>query len=284
MPPVLAIDLGGSKLAAALVDGGVVQARREAPTDRAGGPAAWIEAIAGLARDWTGFAAAGAAVTGLVRHGLWRAVNQDTLAVPGEVSLVALLEQRLGVPCIARNDAQAAAWGEFRFGAGMGLDIVFVTVSTGIGGGIVTGGRLIEGHAGLAGHLGITPIQTAEGVCLLEEIAAGRALARLAGERGDPPTVMKAVAAGEDWAIDLLDRVQAPLALALRGLQLMLDPRRIIVGGGLGLAPGYLDRLGHHLEPVAASMRPILCAAALGADAGLIGIADLATTALENGP
>ena len=208
MPPVLAIDLGGSKLAAALVDGGVVQARREAPTDRAGGPS-------GLDRGHrrAGRAAGpasrrpGSRSPGSCGDGLWRAVNQDTLAVPGEVSLVALLEQRLGVPCIARNDAQAAAWGEYRFGAGMGLDIVFVTVSTGIGGGIVTGGRLIEGHAGLAGHLGITPDpDRRREYRLLEEIAVrARAGPPRRRARRSAATVMKAAAAGEAWAIDLLD-------------------------------------------------------------------------------
>lgn len=284
MAPVLAIDLGGTKLAAALVDGGVVQARREVPTDRAGGPVAWIEAIVRLAREWTGFATVGVAVTGLVRHGLWRAVNPATLDVPGDVPLTARLEQRLGVPVVARNDAQAAAWGEFRYGAGQGCDMVFVTVSTGVGGGVVLDGRLVEGHAGLAGHLGITPVQTPEGLRPLEDVASGSALARLAGNGIDARAVTTAAAAGEAWAAGLLDRVQAPLGSALRCLHLILDPERIVVGGGLGLAPGYLDRLERHLEPIAASLRPRLRAAALGADAGLIGVADLATTALEDGP
>lgn len=282
--PVLAIDLGGTKLAAALVDGPRVLERRETPTDRGGGPAAWIEAIARLVDGWSDGRAAGIAVTGLVRDGLWRAVNPDTLAVPDDVPLVATLAARLGMPVLARNDAQAAAWGEYRFGAGRGGTAVFVTVSTGIGGGLVVDGRLVEGRTGLAGHIGITPIETPDGVRRLEDVASGAALARMAEGRGGAGGVTAAALGGEPWATALLDRAIAPLALALRRLHLELDPDCIVIGGGLGLAPGYLDRLEGVLAPLPALMRPRICAAALGADAGLIGIADLAMTAREGEP
>lgn len=282
--PVLAIDLGGSKLAAALVDGAAILERRETPTDRTGGPAAWMDAIARLVEGWTGYRAAGIAVTGLVHAGLWRAVNPDTLPVPDDFPLTATLGGRLGRPVVARNDAQAAAWGEYRFGAGRGGIAVFVTVSTGIGGGLVVDGRLVEGRTGLAGHIGITPIETPDGVRMLEEVASGAALARMAEGRGSAADVTAAALRGEAWATALLDRTIEPLALALRRLHLELDPDSIVIGGGLGLAPGYLDRLEGHLAPLSALMRPQLRAAALGADAGLIGIADLAISALEGKP
>lgn len=279
--PVLAIDLGGTKLAAALVDGPTVLERRETPTDRTGGAAAWIEAAGGLVAGWNGYQAAGIAVTGLVRAGIWQAVNPDTLAVPDDFPLATTLAGRLGMPVTARNDGQAAAWGEYRFGAGRGGTTVFVTVSTGIGGGLVVDGRLLEGRTGLAGHIGITPIETPKGVRMLEEVASGAALARLAQGPGAAAVVTAAALCGEPWATALLDRTIAPLALALRRLHLELDPDSIVIGGGLGLAPGYLDRLEGHLAPLPALMRPRVRAAALGADAGLIGIADLAITALE---
>ena len=278
--PVLAIDLGGTKLAVALVEGARVLARREAPTAPADGVAGWMEAIARLIEGWT-YAAAGIAVTGLVRDGLWRAINPETLPVPDDFPLVATLRGRLGVPVLARNDAQAAAWGEYRFGAGQGGSLAFLTVSTGIGGGLVSAGRLLEGRAGLAGHFGVAPVATPEGVVRLEDLASGRALTRLAAGQGDAPSVTRAAAAGEPWAVALLDRVVEPFALALHALQLGFDPDRIVIGGGLGLAPGYLDCLTRHLAPVPALMRPRICAAALGADAGLIGIADLTHSAPE---
>lgn len=277
--PVLAIDLGGTKLAAALVDGSLVLERREIPTDRTGGAAAWIEAITRLVEGWNDCLAAGIAVTGLVRGGLWRAVNPDTLAVPDDFPLTTILADRLGMPVLARNDAQAAAWGEYRFGAASGGTAVFVTVSTGIGGGLVVDGRLVEGRTGLAGHIGITPIETPDGLRMLEDVASGAALARMAQGRGTAAVVMAAALRGEPWATALLEGAIAPLALALRRLHLELDPDCIVIGGGLGLAPGYLDRLDSVLAPLPALMRPRICAAALGADAGLIGIADLAMTA-----
>ena len=281
--PVLAIDLGGSKIAAALVERTAVLDRREVRTPRDAGAPAWIDAVVELTNGWTGYAAAGAAVTGLVREALWSAVNPGTLPVPDGFPLVDALTRRLGIPVVARNDAQAAAWGEYRFGGTHGSTVVFVTVSTGIGGGLVIDGRLVEGRAGLAGHLGITPVDTADGVRMLEDVASGAALSRLAEERGGAAAVTAAAWAGEGWATALLNRTIAPLALALRRLQLVLDPDVFVIGGGLGLAPGYLDCLERHLAPVPAPMRPTIRAAALGADAGLIGIADLAIPAAPEG-
>ncbi|MCW6513294.1 ROK family protein, partial [Lichenifustis flavocetrariae] len=195
--PVLAIDLGGTKLAAALIDGPLILERRETPTDRTGGPTAWIEAVARLVAGWTGTRSAGIAVTGLVRDGVWRAVNPDTLAVPDDFPLTKTLAAQLGMPVVARNDAQAAAWGEYRFGAGRGGTAVFVTVSTGIGGGIVIDGRLVEGRRGLAGHIGISPIETTDGVRMLEEVASGAALARMATGHGGAAAVTTAALQGE---------------------------------------------------------------------------------------
>ena len=278
-PPVLAIDVGGSKIAAALVLGAVVQDRRECATAREAGPEVWLADLARLVQGWSGYRVAGLAATGVIRDGLWRAVNAATLPVPDDFAILDALRRRLGVPVLARNDAQAAAWGEYRFGAAAGLgSVVFVTVSTGIGGGLVIDGRLVIGRAGLAGHLGITPIETDRGPRLLEDIASGSALARLAERHGGARDVSAAAAAGEPWAAAMMDTVVAPFALALRRLQLVLDPDAVVVGGGLGLAPGYLARLQQHLVPIPASLRPDLRAAALGADAGLIGIADLAST------
>lgn len=280
--PVLAIDLGGTKILAALVEGARVLASVQAATPRREGAEAWLDAMACLAAPWRGrFSVAGVALTGGVSGGRWSALNPETLPVPAGFPIVAALSQRLGVPVAARNDAQAAAWGEYRHGAGQGADMVFLTISTGIGGGIVLGGRLVAGRSGLAGHLGVAPVETTEGEAMLETIGSGAALARLAragGRSEAPPAVLAAAASGEAWALGLLDAVIAPVARRLRALQLELDPEFVVIGGGLGLAPGYLDRLRLALAGLPQEFRPDLRAAALGANAGLIGIADLATT------
>jgi N-acetylmannosamine-6-phosphate 2-epimerase/N-acetylmannosamine kinase len=284
--PVLAIDLGGSKILAALIDGDQILDLGQSATPRDKGLEAWLDALVDLVAPWGGrYSVAGAALTGCVREGLWSALNPATLPVPPNFPIVTTLSERLGVPVVARNDAQAAAWGEYRCGAGRGRDMVFVTISTGIGGGIVLGGRLIAGRQGLAGHIGVGPVETREGETLLETIGSGAALTRLARGRGhavDAPAVVAAANAGAVWAGALLDAVVAPVARRLQALQLELDPDVFIIGGGLGLAPGYLDRLCAAHASVATEFRPDLRAAALGPNAGLIGIADLALSSTSS--
>ncbi len=290
--PVLAIDVGGTKILVALVEGPRVLEVRQAVTPREEGAAAWIDAMAGLSAAWSGrFSVAAVALTGGVNRGRWSPLNPATLPVPPNFPVVAVLSERLGVPVFARNDAQAAAWGEYRHGAGQGHDMVFLTISTGIGGGIVLGGRLLAGRHGLAGHIGVGPVETPQGEALLETIGSGAALVRLAqayGRPADPPAILTAAKAGEAWAGALVDAVIAPVARRIRALQMELDPDLFVIGGGLGLAPAYLDRLRSALAHVPEDFRPDLRAAALGPNAGLIGIADLATSptasAIEGNP
>ncbi|MGV2101253.1 putative N-acetylmannosamine-6-phosphate 2-epimerase, partial [Rhizobium sp. 21-4511-3d] len=127
--PVLAIDIGGTKTMVALVEQDEVLEERVVRTRREEGPDAWLDAIAAETAGWAGhFARAGIAVTGFVEDGNWSALNPATLGIPDNYPLVARAEKRLGVSVIAINDAQAAAWGEYRFGAGRGEDIVFLTI------------------------------------------------------------------------------------------------------------------------------------------------------------
>ena len=279
MTPVLAFDLGGSKILAALVAGPAVLARAETPTDRHAAPGDWIAAMVRLAAPWAGrWAGLGVTLTGLVRDGTWSALNPATLPVPPGFPLAARLRDAFGRDPVMANDAQAAAWGEHVHGAGQGGDLVFLTVSTGIGGGVVTGGRLLVGQGGLAGSFGqLTPL--AEDGPRLEDTAAGLWIAAEAdavGTGGDARSVFAAADAGEGWAAAILDLSAARLARLCRNLQLAFDPPRIVIGGGIGLAPGYLGRITAALGDLAPPLRPTLVPAALGRDAGAIGIAALA--------
>lgn len=286
--PVLAVDVGGTKILAALVDGARLLDERRIATDPAAGPEAWLQAIGAAAAPWRGaYRQAGIAVTGNLRGGRWYALNPEVLPVPAGFPLVDRLSARLGVPVGAANDAQAAAWGEFRHGAGRGRDLVFLTISTGIGGGLVVGGRLVTGRGGLAGHVGQIPVWSGGTERRLEDVASGTALARRAAAEGrgaDPAAVTAAAVAGDGRAAALLDGVIAPLADALRALQFTLDPDLVVIGGGLGLAPGYLDRLQAALAALPDTLRPDVRAAALGANAGLVGIADLVSTENTSAP
>ena len=278
--PVLAIDIGGSKTAVALVLENRVLERRQVPTRPADGAEVWLRAAADVARDWHGqYSGVAAAVTGLIRDGRWTAVNPTTLPVPADFPLVSRLADHFGSPVLALNDAQAAAWGEYRFGAGRGRDLLFLTVSSGIGGGAIVGGRLLRGAGGLAGHVGQIPVPApGNRYHRLEDLASGFAIAaaaRAAGHDADAKAVFAAMEAGESWAERIVAEAVDHLALALPGLQALLDPQVMVIGGGVGLATGFLPRLEAALSRFPSALRPSLALARLGADAGLLGAADL---------
>ena len=276
----LAIDLGGTKLLMALVDGATVLDQIEVLTDRDAGPEVWLRQIADCADGWAGrFDRAGITVTGLIRDDHWSALNPATLPLQGSFPLKQAATAALGVPVVLANDAQAAAWGEFTNGAGAGKDTVFLTVSTGIGGGVVVNGQLLRGRGGLAGHFGqILPLATEDGA-RFEDGASGRWIAaegvRL-GLGADARAVFAAALAGDAAAEAVIETSARRVARLASDLQLMFDPQHIVIGGGVGLAGGYLERVVRavaHQQPV---LRPTLRPAALGRDAGIIGIADLA--------
>ena len=284
--PVLAVDLGGTKLLVALIEDGRVISRATAATDRHAGPAVWLQTVAELARAWQGrYTSAGVAVTGRVQDGLWSALNANILDIGNRYALQQACEQALGVPVLLANDAQAAAWGEFSHGAGQQRDLVYLTVSTGIGGGIISNGRLIKGRHGLAGHVGqLLPFEAASKEAVLEDQVSGRWIASEAlrcGHEMDARGVFRAAHKGEGWAQSIIETSAQRTARLCRNIQMLLDPEIIVMGGGIGLAEGYLEQVLGILEQQPAELRPILVAAALGDESGAIGIADLAK---ENPP
>lgn len=285
--PVLAVDLGGSKILAALVEGAKVLERAEVATDRSGGAAAWIEQVGALVRSWAGrYSHAGISVTGLVKDGMWRALNPGTLDIPPDFPLAHQAEELLDMPVVLANDAQAAAWGEYRHGAGRGGDLVFLTISTGIGGGAVANGRLLSGRGGLAGSFGqILPLPDGTET-LMEDMASGRFIAAEGARLGlaaDARAVFRAAAAGHAGADRAITVSASRVARLCLDIQRMFDPARIVIGGGVGLAPGYLERVSGELAHLPDLMRPTLVPAALGRDAGVIGIAELAAGNTNSG-
>jgi N-acetylmannosamine-6-phosphate 2-epimerase/N-acetylmannosamine kinase len=275
---VLALDIGGTKSLLALVRNGTVLDERLARTDGSVGTPAWCAALGAMAADWSGrYDAVGAAVTGLVRDGAWSALNPGTLAVPDGTPLLSMLRRTFGVDGVVMcNDAQAAAWGEYRFGAGRGRDTLFITVSSGVGGGIVRGGSLVTGRNGLAGSVG--QVRDAAGQ-RFETRASGFGLgaaAQAQGRPADPRAIFAADAAGESWATALIAAAARDMAAMLVNLQALIDPEVIVLGGGIGLLPAYRKRIEQALSEAPALLRPRLAAAALGTHAGILGIADLA--------
>jgi N-acetylmannosamine-6-phosphate 2-epimerase/N-acetylmannosamine kinase len=274
---VLAIDIGGTKILAGLVEGDAVRSEVTLPTDQAAGPDAWLDAVAGhFSASQEQYSRVAVAVSGLVADGRWSALNPATLRLPADYRLSHRLEQLFGVPAFAANDAQAAAWGEYCYGAGEREDLVFLTISTGIGGGIVLAGRPL---LGLAGHFGLLRSASTGGP--IENDISGRWIAAQARQAGHDMTgaeVFAAAAGGQEWADGIIAGSARKVALLCADIQLIVDPRRIVMGGGIGLAAGFIARVERELAELQPRLRPNLVPARLGTRAGIVGVANLAVS------
>ncbi|HEX2032923.1 MAG TPA: ROK family protein [Chloroflexota bacterium] len=222
-----------------------------------------------------------------------------------------LLEQRLNASAVIENDANAAALGEARFGAGRGhRNILYVNVGTGIGAGVILDGALYHGQHGTAGEVGHVTVVPEGPECAcgkrgcLEALASGPSLARRAQEaaRAQPgeaapllqlaegdvsrisgPHVFAAAGNGDALAGRLVEETAAYLGLALGNAANVLDPSIIVVGGGMGESGEILfaplrTAVRRHLLP--STPAPEVVPAALGYDAGIAGALALALEGL----
>jgi glucokinase len=302
----IGVDVGGTKIAAARVEpDGSVSRRFRTETRAAEGPDRVIERICqGIecvmgeeAVDGIGIACPGPLDS---RSGV--VLSPPNLPGWERIPLKERLEDRFQVPVCMENDANAAAWGEYLLGAGRGADpMIYITVSTGIGGGVVLDGALYRGadtYAGEIGHMIVDP-QGAPCGCgrrgCLEAMASGTALARAAAEAlrngdgrirewsgGSLPRAEHVFAAfreGDEVASRIIDDGIRYLAIGLANVVHLLNPRVIVIGGGVAGAGEMFftplrERLSNSLMPSFADtfeLRP----AELGADAGVIGAAAL---------
>ncbi len=310
----IGVDIGGTKVAAGLVDpAGRVLAtvRRSTP----GFDARAVEdTIAEAVLEVAGrhhVVAVGLGAAGFV------SADQSTVLFAPHLAwrrepLRDAVTRRLGRPVLVDNDANGAAWAEYRFGAGVGEPrLVCITLGTGIGGGIVVDGRLERGRWGLAGEFGHMVVVPGGHRCecgnrgCWEQYASGNALGREARElatAGSPvaadllqraggdvsaivgPLVTDAARAGDPAAGELFEDMGRWLGIGVANLAAALDPGMVVIGGGLAAAG---DLLLHPAREAFArtltgrGFRPAarLELAALGPEAGLVGVADLARTA-----
>jgi len=221
-----------------------------------------------------------------------------------DVSLGTLLADRLGVPVALDDDANVGALGEAVFGAGAGTDpVAYVTVSTGVGAGMIVGGRIVRGCHGAAGEVGHLVVDAAGPRCgcgnrgCVEAYASGTGLERRAREtwpRGRGPAggpaprtaaeVFRAARAGDAGARRIIEDGAAALSRGFAAIVATLDPERLVVGGAIGLAqPRYVSRAAHlarRLTIVESRSRATIVREALGGDSVLAGAAVLGTETL----
>lgn len=290
MDDVCAVDLGGTRTRVALVaPDGRILAREVFPTPR-DRPSAVTDAIAAaLARVSGGVPRAiGISAAGPLDLAAGAIVSPPNLPYD-RLLLVRPLADAFGVPVALVNDARAGALGEHAHGAGQGYDdLVYVTISTGIGGGVIAGGRLLLGRGGNAGEIGHITVETRHGlVCGCgypnhwEGYCSGRNLPRFyAAERepGDPDystaeAIFGAARTGEPAAARFLERVAVLNARALSTLVVAYDPARIVLDGAVVLAQADLL-----VGPAVARMeeflpRPEVVVSPLGGDGPLLGAA-----------
>lgn len=283
----LAIDIGGTKLAAALIDSERhMHQRRELPTPASKTPDTLRSALQTLITPLIPHARQVAiASTGIIQKGTLLAINPQNLGGLLHFPLVSTLEMLSGLPVLAVNDAQAAAWAEYHACQDDTSDMVFITVSTGVGGGVVSGGRLLTGRGGLAGHLGHTLADPHGPRCgcgrigCVEAIASGRGIAAAAKDDlagCDAKSIFARAAEGHTQAQALITQSAHTLARLIADVKAITDCQRVVLGGSVGLASGYLAQVQASLAQLPAVYQVAMRAAHYRHDAGLLGAALLA--------
>ncbi|WP_370287561.1 ROK family glucokinase [Nocardioides sp.] len=305
------IDIGGTKIAGAVVDADGTVVAEARVTSPATDPSAIETAVAGLVAQLTAdhpVEAVGVGAAGYIASDRSTVLFAPNIAWRNE-PLGADLARLIGLPVVVENDGNVAAWGEFRHGAGRDHDDqLMVTVGTGVGGGVIASGRLLRGAHGVAGEIGHLRLVPNGRLCgcgnhgCLEQYGSGTALVRdaraavAAGEAGsaalleraggdvekiDGPLITTAAHDGDAFAVAALAALGDALGQGVASLAAVLDPGVVVVGGGVSDAGDLLlgplreaferELTGRGVRPEA-EIRP----AAMGNRAGMVGAADLA--------
>jgi glucokinase len=306
------VDLGGTKIATGAVDdNGTLLARTELPTLAREGPGRVIqrmkESVYGvlqkLGLSLTDIAGIGIGVPGPMDAKKGVVKNPPNLPGWDDVPLLSIMQEEFNIKICLENDANAAALGEYLFGAGKGIEnFVYITISTGIGGGVIAGGRLLKGDGGNAAEIGHITINFEGPVCgcgnkgCFEAYASGTAMARFAKEgilsgrktilsnfsqkeEVKAEHIFAAAKEGDEFAMELVEREGFYLGVGLANVVNAYNPRRIAVGGGLTKAwdmfyQRMIEVMRKRALPVNVERLEVV-KATLGPDVGIIGAASL---------
>lgn len=304
------IDVGGTKIAGALVSetGEILQSLKvPTPADNTESLINAVVAMVNELRVGQDIKAVGVAIAGFIDASQAEVIHSPNLSFRNE-PLKAKLEAKLGVDVFLENDANAAGWAEYRFGAGRGSKhMMMITIGTGVGGAIVANGELFRGGFGIGAELGHANFIPGGKECgcgqhgCLEQYASGTALLEAAKELASSGTpegsrlaelqsnagkltgheVYEAIKEADPGALRLLNELGSIIGKAVASLAAILDPQILVVGGGLSVAGELLlkpirEAYSAHLP--ARGFRPemTIVAAQLINDAGVVGAADLA--------
>ncbi|WP_283133772.1 ROK family glucokinase [Rhizohabitans arisaemae] len=293
MSLTIGVDVGGTKVAAGVVDeeGRILEriGRLTPARDQVKTAETICEVIVELAGRHD-VAAVGLGAAGFVDESRATVRFAPNLAWREE-PLKRRVEDMVGLPVVVENDANAGAWGEARFGAGRGEEnLVCVTIGTGIGGGLILGGRLYRGRWGMGGEVGHFRVVPDGRLCgcgnrgCWERYASGSALgleAKALGMTESGAQITEAAAAGRRDALTAFGVVGSWIGQGLADLAALLDPGCFVIGGGVSAAgdilllpvrEAFATRLTGRAHRTLAEIR----LAELGPDAGLVGAADLA--------
>lgn len=272
-----AVDLGGTKTAVAHIVDNVVVDRLQIATQGNASVSTQVDVMKQLLQKlgYKHGERLGVAVAGRVDHlGRWSAVNSQTLSQVTGASLLDQLRAQFGDNVTVINDAAAAALAEAKIGAGKGADnFAYLTVSTGVGGGVILNGRAVKSKNGLAGHLGFVSSPLGSTLCgsgrhgTVESTASGKAIALAAGTED----AKLAFEAGTELASLAIDRSAAAIAKLCVDLNSIFGLDLIGIGGSVGLAQGYLARVVSYLDLEPELFRVDIIPAALGQDSALLG-------------
>ncbi len=308
------IDIGGTKIAGALVDiDGNIVAESKVPTP-AQDPDALVDAVVALVTELSlgrEVLGVGVAAAGFIDADQSNIIYAPNLSWRNE-PFKAKLQAKLPLPVIIENDANAAAWAEFRYGAGKGFQhMVMLTIGTGVGGAVIVNGQMLRGGFGIAGELGHLRVVPNGKLCgcgqhgCLESYGSGTALLKAAKELASSDLeigsrlreleaqageltgaqVYTAILEKDPGALQILTELGTWLGEAIGSLTAVLDPQVVVIGGGVSAAGDLLlnpIREAYLAHLPARGFRPELeiKGAEFVNDAGVVGAADLVRSAL----
>ena len=303
---VIAVDIGGTQVRVALFRDDRLHQRAALPTDVRGGPSGVMDQIDALIEqvaakdDRKTITGIGLSLAGPIDTESAVVTRIPTLPGWDGLPVAQALSERTGLPARVENDGIAATLGEWRYGAGRGVsNIVYLTVSTGIGGGAVVDGRLLHGRKGIAGHLGHMRMAQEGSTCscgtvgCFEALASGSALSQRAAATADMSDHLAGIAqsravdardvfegarAGDSHCLHLVGEEAMYLGQGITSVIHIFSPDRVVMGGGVSnafeqLEPGIHDVIRRDAMPPFRTV-PVV-KSALGDDSGLFGAARL---------